>query len=87
MTPPLGKTRRFTFDDDLPYPGVPRVDEYVFLTCKHPDRFLGARRVFQVAYTPDGTVILDIKIDGFINDAQAQIDTLIDAGYFEQDPL
>ena len=80
-----GKRQRiFTLDVDRPYPGVPRVGEAVV-----PDKAgqLAPRRVSQVVYNPDGTLILELDLDAPTDNPDAQVMALEAVGFEEQDPV
>ena len=82
----IGRERRFARDEDVRYPAVPREGEYVVLPTNRPDVTLQARQVTRVIYTPDGKVILEIRVDGLTNDVTSQVETLRGAGYRELNP-
>lgn len=48
-----------------------------------PGHHLNPRQVSRVIWAPDGTVLLDFEVDGFVNDPSAQAEVLEDAGYQE----
>lgn len=81
--PQSGKTRRFFREDDVRYPGVPRIGEAAFIPAADPNSNLGTRRIGDIIYRPNGAVVLDFELDGLINDARQQIEAMVRAGFME----
>lgn len=82
--PTAHRQRTFTMDVERPYPGIPRIGEAVV-----PDKTgqLAPRRVTQVVYNPDGTLILDLELDAAGGNPEAHIMALETVGFKEQDPV
>ncbi|MEJ2859499.1 MULTISPECIES: hypothetical protein [unclassified Saccharothrix] len=81
--PASGTTRRFVKSVNVRMPHVPRIGEAVVIPGDTVGTNLGARRVEDVIYAPDGTVILDLRLDGLTNDVESQV-TVLRAGGFRE---
>lgn len=81
--PAKGKTRRFAKSVNVEMPQVPRIGEAVIIPGLTPSTNLGARRVEEVIYAPNGTVILEFKLDGLSNDVEPQVNVLLVEGFRE----
>ncbi|WP_143219282.1 hypothetical protein [Actinokineospora bangkokensis] len=81
-----GEVRWFTKQVQADVPHVPRVGEAVVLPGADGKTNLGARRVEEVMYPLNGQVHLDFRLDGVINDPEAQVAILRAAGYQELPP-
>jgi hypothetical protein len=79
----VGNTRRFVFEADVPYPHVPRIGEGVIVPTIYSGELLGACRIERVIYDPYGKVILDLALDGLVNNCEMQIQILLNAGFRE----
>jgi len=83
--PSTVQIRLFVYEQDMPYPQVPRIGEAVIPASSSlsEDQTLKPVRVADVIYAPDGTVILDFHLDGLDNDGSPQVADLETAGYRE----
>jgi hypothetical protein len=77
------RQRVFTLDVDRDYPSVPRVGEAV---VPDKDSQLGPRRISQVIYNPDGSMILELDLNAPADNPEAQVMALETVGFEEQDP-
>jgi hypothetical protein len=77
------RQRIFTLDVDRDYPSVPRVGEAV---VPDKDSQLAPRRISQVVYSPDGSVILELDLGAPTDNPEAQVMALETVGFEEQDP-
>lgn len=81
--PITGTVRRFVFEADVPYPHVPRTGEGVVVPTIYRGELLGACRIERVIYDPYGKVILDLSLDGLVNNGHMQVQILLNAGFRE----
>lgn len=81
--PASGTTRRFTKVVKGQAPHVPRIGESVLIPGAEPSKHLNARRVEEVIYPLDGTVILEFSLDGLYNNVEDQVKVLRSAGFNE----
>jgi hypothetical protein len=80
-----GLVRRFAMHADVPYSNAPHVGDAVELPVMGSPfgEGVGARRVHDVIWNLDGSILIDVAIDGVVNDPDSQVEVITRAGYVE----
>jgi hypothetical protein len=78
--------RQFVFEASVPYPQVPRIGEGVVVPTAYQGESLGTSRIDAVIYDPYGNIILDLLVDGLVNNFDMQVQILLNAGFRELPP-
>ncbi len=80
---PSGRVRLFTKKVTRPYRSVPRVGDAVFPGERLVPDHIPPRRVTDVIHLNDGSVILDLQMEGLELDPAPQVQVLLEEGYME----
>jgi hypothetical protein len=80
-----GSVRRFAMHVEVPYSNAPHVGDAVELPVVGSPfgEGVGARRVHDVIWNLDGSIMIDVAIDGVVNDPNPQVEVITSAGYVE----